>query len=129
MQLSESVNYRFIHWRVSNRVRVCCIREMKGILFDNNYSVFYVSSNHLRFFFLYYFVLNDSNYSCNLIDKSKILEYQLLNIIQTNEACVYIIYILFQVWNQRISPSYHSYLTRKVKSVAREIWQHQYPLT
>lgn len=48
-------------------------------------------------FFLYYFVLNDSNYSCNLIDKSRILEYQLLNIIQTNEACVYIIYILFQV--------------------------------
>lgn len=37
-------------------------------------------------FFLYYFVLNDSNYSCNLIDKSRILEYQLLNIIQTNEA-------------------------------------------
>lgn len=53
-------------------------------------------------FFLYYFVLNDSNYSCNLIDKSRILEYQLLNIIQTNEADVYIIYILFQVWNQRI---------------------------
>lgn len=51
-------------------------------------------------FFLYYFVLNDSNYSCNLIDKSRILEYQLLNIIQTND--VYIIYILFQVWNQRI---------------------------
>lgn len=46
-------------------------------------------------FFLYYFVLNDSNYSCNLIDKSRILEYQLLNIIQTND--VYIIYILFQV--------------------------------
>lgn len=41
-------------------------------------------------FFLYYFVLNDSNYSCNLIDKSRILEYQLLNIIQTNEAGVYI---------------------------------------
>lgn len=53
-------------------------------------------------FFLYYFVLNDSNYSCNLIDKSRILEYQLLNIIQTNEADVYIIYIFFQVWNQRI---------------------------
>lgn len=48
-------------------------------------------------FFLYYFVLNDSNYSCNLIDKSRILEYQLLNIIQTNEANVYIICILFQV--------------------------------